>query len=64
MQRSQGWYLLHTDVTLLAGEVIVLSEEQHAVALLPFPHGNTRAVPVAMVGLQQEGKARQGFITP
>ena len=36
---------VHGDLLLVAHEIVILGEEEHAVALLALPHGNTRAVP-------------------
>jgi len=39
------------DVGGIAGEVVVVGEEEHAVALLPLAHGYAGAVPVAVLCL-------------
>ncbi len=37
---------------LLPGKAVVLRQKQHAVALVPFPHGDAGAVPVPVLGLR------------
>lgn len=44
----RGDNFFESDLRVLAPEVVVLRQEEHAVALLPLPHRDARAVPEAL----------------
>ena len=44
--------LFDGQVLVVAGELVVRSEEEHAVTLMALAHGHTRAVPIAILSLR------------
>mmetsp|Transcript_25296 Transcript_25296/g.81816 ORF Transcript_25296/g.81816 Transcript_25296/m.81816 type:complete len:207 (+) Transcript_25296:2254-2874(+) len=68
---GEGVDFVDGDIGRVADEVVVVGEEEHAVALLPLPHGDAGAVPVAVLGLGllvlveaagTEGRAERNFV--